>query len=91
MATTRRQSTRWKCGPIPEGPGAVVALVRELDRLADFLIEPEIDAHHYRVWFTAPAKPRAGMVAIFAQHVVGNKGGMYQYTGTDWVLVGTPL
>ena len=86
-----KKTNRWRCRNIPEGPGASAAIEAELNRLADFMIEPGIDAHHYRVWFTVPKKPRGGMVAIFAQNVVGNKGGMYQYTGSAWVLVGTPL
>jgi len=79
-----RVRPRWVPGEIPEGEEGIRALKMELDKLAEYLQAPVLDAIQFPLLYAAPVKPRDGMLCYFAANIVGTQEGLYQFRTGQW-------
>ena len=74
--------------PLPQNPADLSEyLFRELLQISTELNKVE-EGQYFKIWATAPAKPREGMLAIAAGAPAWNPGsgkGLYEYKSGSWV------
>ena len=79
-----RVRPRWIPGEIPPGEEGLRTIKTELDKLAEYLQAPVVDAIQFPILYEEPTKPRDGMLCYFGPNVVGTQEGLWQFRAGSW-------
>jgi len=79
-----RVRPRWVPGEIPEGEEGLRAIKNELEKLAEYLQAPVLDAIQFPLLYAEPSKPRDGMLCYFAPNIIDPLEGLYQFRAGAW-------